>query len=647
MPPADVFVSYARKDDALVYPVASRLRAHGVQLWIDKLDILPGDCFRTEITRAIDQCKLFVFMGSQQSLASEFCFKEMAYATTAKRPLVTLWLCPPCALPGRFALELGPYHQIVLADRPAELWLPELLRALTRHSAGHRGGDPKRGQEFARNRHLLPVLKSAMDAAAQRRDWQAVLTGALDYLHIMPDDPNILTAAGTAAKWLNHEQNQLFARIVKSRDARDWTDFLARYPSGPAADHARRKIAHLLDAGELERYLRICTRSAEDDRRATGWRIAAVVCLFRLGQYQQGGALLEEVRAVAPRHAEMLFFRVVAALHASRGGGLDRDRLRSVANHLQVVMAAAPDCGLPDLLAGLVARDFCEPFGLACPLGDSLTLLGRAATRGLTADDLRDFHALVGRPTGPAGAGPELQPETPAEAAPAEAGWAQEPAPLHGTPRTPVRPGARLPWWGIGAVASLAIVVVVVAGAFLVFFRPGATPAGDDRPAAGPKIALTVGDFVEMRDKTAQSGNRVEVIQVDGNKYQIRRTTVLQGNEIDSRQQVLDLGATLDPVQRQNWDQKMRAGMKGIWKGLRNTHARKTWRYQGQDYPCDVYTWNGELGGAAFEQVFWLVDDQYFTAVMEGFPLVRHESRSAGVDQITMEVTAVRFAARR
>src|SRR4051794_29250846 len=111
----EVFMSYARKDDALVYPIATRLRAQGVRLWIDKIDLLPGDCFRTEISRAIEQCQFFLLMCSEQSLASDFCFKEMTYASSSKRPILTLWLCPPRPMPGRFGLELGAYHQIVTA----------------------------------------------------------------------------------------------------------------------------------------------------------------------------------------------------------------------------------------------------------------------------------------------------------------------------------------------------------------------------------------------------------------------------------------------------------------------------------------------------------------------------------------------------
>ena len=228
-----------------------------MQLWIDKIEILPGDCFRTEITRAIDRCKLLLLMCSERSLASDFCFKEIAYASTVKRQIVSLWLCPPCQMPGKFALELGPGHQIVLANRPVESWLAELMQSLSKHRVDH----------------FAPT--------------------------VVPNEQDVLAAAGAASQRLNDEQNQAFSRICHSREARDWTDFLARYPNGPASDHARRKIAHLLPVHELERYLRVCLRFAADDPQATGWRIAAAVCLFRLGNFSQGRATLDEVRAVA------------------------------------------------------------------------------------------------------------------------------------------------------------------------------------------------------------------------------------------------------------------------------------------------------------------------------------------------------------
>lgn len=661
-PPADIFVSYARKDDAVVYPIATRLSSQGVRLWIDKLDLLPGDCFRTEISRAIDRCKVFLFMCSAQSLASDFCFKEMAYASTKKRPIDCLWLCPPFEMPGMFALELGPRHQVVLANRPPESWLPELLAALGKHRVEHRGTAAPGLAPSAK----LQQQRLAIQQACQRRDWQAALDQAETYLEAMPNDAEVVTLASTARQWLSYEQNQHFSRIQRSRSAREWADFLARYPDGPGSDHARRKIAHLLPIPELEPYLRSCQRSAADDPQALGWCIAAVVCLFRLGNYGEAGAILDEVRKVAPRDAEMLFFSVVGALHDSRPGTLTPNRVQTFCKHVQVVMELAPDCGLPWLVAGLLARDYCEPYGLACPLGSSSQLFNRANEKGTTADDLQDLQALVSKPMAapPIPALPSQPPPLAPSRPPASAGSPPSltSAAAAAGASTPASAGALSSLLAAAGGKATVLVgtvcfcvgVATGVGGMALFNRPKGSsdplPAlrGARAPFARADVHLTVGDFVELRT-TSQMGDkfetvgRFEVVKIEGSKYQLLYTTSIAGNPGLTQRTEHDLNHLLaaNPADLTTVEQFNQMNEKILLNGkpIRMvSKTRKNWTFKGKEYPCVVKIIEHPSTGVTES---WVIDDPYFRALM-----LSGEVRTVMGTGPPQEVTDAHFAAR-
>jgi hypothetical protein len=646
----EVFISYARKDDALVYPLVTRLRAHGVQLWLDKFDILPGDCFRTEISRAIDNCNLFLLMCSEHSLSSDFCFKEIAYASTRKRQVVSLWLCPPCPVPGRLALEIGPYHQIVMANRPVEAWLSELLQSLTASGVSHRGADFKPRHDPA-HPERAQQWRTAVQAACQNREWQTAVDSARQYLDLLPNDQEIIAAASSASQWLLYEQNQHFSRICRSRSVSDWTDFLARYPSGPVSDHTRRKIAQLLPTDELDRYARLCQRNAAEDPKATGWHIAAAVCQFRLGNFKQGMATLDEIRAVAPKDAEMLFFRIVGALQSGQVKAAP-DSLEGMQNHLRLIMGLVPDCGLPDVLAAIIARDYCEPHGIPCILGDSRSLLQRASAKGIGAKDISDLQALVGLKSVPLAAVPNPAPK-PNTAKPPQ----HEPQPSHPA----AQPALAKPLTG-GAVRGLsngakwliaAGVTLAVGGIAMVAI---VNLSGNKSPGVGGKnrfvdIKLKVGDYIEFRRQDPIPGGkpletlaRFEVVTINGPKYQLRYTASLAGETGLSMTtdhdltmfQYLPAQTDMDLDQLNKNLPQVAVGGKEMALGKATGKSKQLWRFEGKDYPCLVVAY--EIGTSRGE--VWYIDDPYFQAVLPGGVVRTVEGENIN------QVTAARFAAR-
>jgi HEAT repeat protein len=75
-----LFVSYSHWEDAFALQLAADLRAHGVSLWMDRLDaaIRTGDNWRRAIEQAIDTCSGMIAILSPDYVQSDYCLKELA-----------------------------------------------------------------------------------------------------------------------------------------------------------------------------------------------------------------------------------------------------------------------------------------------------------------------------------------------------------------------------------------------------------------------------------------------------------------------------------------------------------------------------------------------------------------------------------------
>jgi hypothetical protein len=77
---SDVFISYAREDEAFVRRLFDALEADDRDTWVDWKDIPPAAEWMEEIYSAIEGADNFVFVISPNSLTSEVCNKELAHA---------------------------------------------------------------------------------------------------------------------------------------------------------------------------------------------------------------------------------------------------------------------------------------------------------------------------------------------------------------------------------------------------------------------------------------------------------------------------------------------------------------------------------------------------------------------------------------
>lgn len=96
----DVFISYATKDyfDArgnvipgnVLLNVQNALTNAGISYWIDQQRLIGGTPFPTEIARQIKNAKVFLYISSANSNASNWTMNEIATANTYGKPIIPL-----------------------------------------------------------------------------------------------------------------------------------------------------------------------------------------------------------------------------------------------------------------------------------------------------------------------------------------------------------------------------------------------------------------------------------------------------------------------------------------------------------------------------------------------------------------------------
>ena len=97
---SDLFISYARKDEATAKLLRTMLDSEGWDTWMDQ-EIRVGRSWSTEIERALDRARAVTVLWTKAALQSEWVLREAGYALTQGK-LFGL-LLEDCAVPKQFA----------------------------------------------------------------------------------------------------------------------------------------------------------------------------------------------------------------------------------------------------------------------------------------------------------------------------------------------------------------------------------------------------------------------------------------------------------------------------------------------------------------------------------------------------------------
>ena len=99
----DIFISYSRKDSAHALELAEQLRSSGMDVWIDQHGLELASSWSKDIVDAIEQCKAFVLLLSESSLASHNVVKELSIASDSGRNIIPIEN-NPCSPHQRFQI---------------------------------------------------------------------------------------------------------------------------------------------------------------------------------------------------------------------------------------------------------------------------------------------------------------------------------------------------------------------------------------------------------------------------------------------------------------------------------------------------------------------------------------------------------------
>ena len=70
--PYDVFLSHSSKDKAIVRPIAKRLRADGLRVWLGEWEIKPGDSIPAKVEEGLEHSRVLVLCMSANAFGSDW-----------------------------------------------------------------------------------------------------------------------------------------------------------------------------------------------------------------------------------------------------------------------------------------------------------------------------------------------------------------------------------------------------------------------------------------------------------------------------------------------------------------------------------------------------------------------------------------------
>jgi len=102
-----VFISYSRRDSETVENIVSQLEAEGINAWLDREDIKPGQQWRKQIVEAIDTADAFILHLSPDSGASDNVLKELNLAEEALEPFILPIMLKDMKIPDTMRYQLA------------------------------------------------------------------------------------------------------------------------------------------------------------------------------------------------------------------------------------------------------------------------------------------------------------------------------------------------------------------------------------------------------------------------------------------------------------------------------------------------------------------------------------------------------------
>jgi hypothetical protein len=98
--PSSAFVSYSREDSDFVVRLVKDLKAKGAKIWMDRVDIRPGQRWEQQVETALNGCSRMLVILSPTSLSSRNVLAEAAFAIDEGKEVIPV-LYLECKIPFR------------------------------------------------------------------------------------------------------------------------------------------------------------------------------------------------------------------------------------------------------------------------------------------------------------------------------------------------------------------------------------------------------------------------------------------------------------------------------------------------------------------------------------------------------------------
>lgn len=109
------FISYPRKNAEFTLQLAKELKAAGLDIWLDQLDIPAGSRWDDEVQKALTSCGVFMVILTPASIASQNVKDEIGYAIDSRKRILPV-LLEPCDIP--FRMRRFHYVDFTKTDYP-------------------------------------------------------------------------------------------------------------------------------------------------------------------------------------------------------------------------------------------------------------------------------------------------------------------------------------------------------------------------------------------------------------------------------------------------------------------------------------------------------------------------------------------------
>ncbi len=159
---ADVFISYSREDKERVLDLAARLRAAGVDLWIDQGGIDGATMWGEEIVNALEGAKVLLLAISPAAARSHNVAKEVVLVSERKGQILPVHL-EPTTIPASLKYPLAGIQHIEFYQGDADENLRIILRSLERAGVAIA---PPRDAKSARVAEEAPAKPTAAPSTA-------------------------------------------------------------------------------------------------------------------------------------------------------------------------------------------------------------------------------------------------------------------------------------------------------------------------------------------------------------------------------------------------------------------------------------------------------------------------------------------------